>query len=168
MGCRLRKLKQKLGRIFKYYGNAIRGNNDDLEKLGEQFGQSASAYPPMKNQTTSLAQRLLISGANIIRLLLNERFINTTPVPKVVMEAIIPIFKECSIWCHSRIKVLKRLGITDFGKNTIEALQMADYSRIRKAELAARLATKEARIKRRRKSLAEEEVYDLYYCPGVV
>ncbi|KAG8268253.1 hypothetical protein J6590_032110 [Homalodisca vitripennis] len=51
------------------------------------------------------------------------------------------------------------------GKYTLEALKTADVSRIRKAEIAAQLATKESRIKRRRLRLGEEEVDDPHYCP---
>ncbi|KAG8244038.1 hypothetical protein J6590_031039 [Homalodisca vitripennis] len=56
---------------------------------------------------------------------------------------------------------------TDLGKNTLEALKIADASRVRKAELAAQLATKEARIKIRRQRLAEEKVDDPDYSPDV-
>ncbi|KAG8260197.1 hypothetical protein J6590_102170 [Homalodisca vitripennis] len=52
------------------------------------------------------------------------------------------------------------------GKYTLEALKTADVSRIRKAEIAAQLATKESRIKRRRLRLGEEEVDDPHYGPG--
>lgn len=51
-------------------------------------------------------------------------------------------------------------------KHTLEALKTADVSRIRKAESAAQLATKESRIKRRRLRLGEEEFDDPDYCPG--
>lgn len=53
--------------------------------------------------------------------------------------------------------MLKQLGITNIGSHTLEALN---------PELAAQLATKEARVKRKRKRLAEEEDNDPDYSPG--
>lgn len=61
--------------------------------------------------------------------------------------------------------MLKQLGITNIGSHTLEALKLADESRVRKAELAVQLATKEARVKRRRKRLGEEEDNDPDYSP---
>ncbi|KAG8245502.1 hypothetical protein J6590_104887 [Homalodisca vitripennis] len=89
-------------------------------------------------------------------------FVGRNTLELGVYDAIVT-FNEGNI---GRIKVLEKLGITDLGKNTLEALKIAYASRVRKAELAAQLATKEARIKRRRQRLAEEEVDDSDYSPG--
>lgn len=63
-----------------------------------------------------------------------------------------------------RLKVLKELGISDCGINTIEALKKADDIRLRKADRAAQEATKDVRIARRRKRLELDEVDDSEYC----
>ncbi|KAG8293216.1 hypothetical protein J6590_023375 [Homalodisca vitripennis] len=65
-----------------------------------------------------------------------------------------------------RIKVLKELGIKDCGKYTVSTLKSLDEVRMRKADLKAESMTKEARIKKRRQLLGEEEEMDGSYCPG--
>lgn len=65
-----------------------------------------------------------------------------------------------------RIKLLKELGFTDYGVNTINALKSADEERVRKADRAAMDATKEARVARRRKRIVEDEGGEDFYSPG--
>lgn len=65
-----------------------------------------------------------------------------------------------------RLRVLKCLGLEDVGEHTVAALKYADHIRITKADRAALEMTKEARIKRRRKRLADDELVDNDYCPG--
>ncbi|KAG8266637.1 hypothetical protein J6590_108192 [Homalodisca vitripennis] len=66
----------------------------------------------------------------------------------------------------SRIKVLEQLGIKDIGSNTICLLQQLDTERINRAEIAVRNATKEARLKKRRINLEQDEVEEEDYIPG--
>lgn len=62
--------------------------------------------------------------------------------------------------------MLEEIGVQELGRNTITALQKFDADRIRKADRAAELMTKEARVQRRRQLLKEEEDNDNDYCPG--
>lgn len=55
--------------------------------------------------------------------------------------------------CVSRLKVLRKCGVKDIGKNTVTAMKSADDLRVKKAEIAIKQLTKEARIERRRKRL---------------
>lgn len=240
MGTRLRNLKKKLGgtllsdgktikgagrltdtvidKFQQYYGNAIRGNVNDLEKMRAAVW---AIYCHSKS-TDAEPCHILCPPAPDTWCKYNKAIAEKTvykhiPVPGAVMEAVRPIFKDLVnrsllrrclhgktqnvnesfnniVWSRvpknvfvgrktlelgvydavitwndgniGRIEVMKQLGITDIGNNTVEALKSADESRIRKAELAAQLATKEARVKRRRKLLREEEVDNPDYCPG--
>ncbi|KAG8322813.1 hypothetical protein J6590_015803 [Homalodisca vitripennis] len=72
-------------------------------------------------------------------------------------------FKEGNI---GRIKVLKELVVKDCGRYTISALKNLDEIRMRKADVKAESMTKEARIKKRRQLLGEEEEMGDSYCPG--
>lgn len=53
----------------------------------------------------------------------------------------------------SRLKVLRKCGVKDIGKNTVTAMKSADDLRVKKAEIAIKQLTKEARIERTRKRL---------------
>lgn len=66
----------------------------------------------------------------------------------------------------SRIKVLQHLGINDIGSNTILLLQQLDTDRIKRAELSENNATKEARVKKRRRNLGLDEEVEEDYLPG--
>lgn len=69
--------------------------------------------------------------------------------------------------CASRLHVLKKLGVKDMGKNTVAAMKAADDLRVKKAEIAVKLLTKEARIERRRKKLKlVDKESEKYYKPG--
>ncbi|KAG8275986.1 hypothetical protein J6590_107695 [Homalodisca vitripennis] len=65
-----------------------------------------------------------------------------------------------------RLHTLQQLGVRDLGKFTVRALHSLDLERLRKAEKAAEDMTKDARVKKRRQMLAEEEDLNEDYCPG--
>lgn len=56
-----------------------------------------------------------------------------------------------------RIKVLEELGVKDLGQYTIAALKTFDDTRMKQADRAAEDMTKEARIKKKRQNLVQEE-----------
>lgn len=58
----------------------------------------------------------------------------------------------------SRLKVLKECGVEDTGLNTETAMVAADNLRVKKAEIAVKLLTKEARTARRRTKLKLDSV----------
>lgn len=69
--------------------------------------------------------------------------------------------------CISRLNVLKKCGVRDVGKNTVGAMKAADELRIKKAEIAVKQLTKEARTERRRKRLKlDSKDNDKHYQPG--
>ena len=63
-----------------------------------------------------------------------------------------------------RLKVLEEVGIEDVGINCVEALQRLDAERISRAEFALKSETREARKKRKRGNLVQDE--DNQYEPG--
>lgn len=65
-----------------------------------------------------------------------------------------------------RLRTLQQLGVRDLGKFTVRALLRLDLERLRKAEKAAEDMSKDARVKKRRQMLAEEEGLNEDYCPG--
>lgn len=91
-----------------------------------------------------------------------NNFIGKKTLVLGVYDAVIS-FNEGNI---GRLRVLEELGIEDLGKHTIAALHLFDATRIKQADRAAEEMTKEARIRKRRKNLTEEEKNEDAYCPG--
>lgn len=240
MGCRLRNLKKKLGgsklsdgkpikgagrltdvvidKLQGYYGKAIRENVqsvDDMRKaVWAIYHHSISTDEEPKH---FLCPPPPETWCKFRKAEAENKIYKHRPIPKAVMEAIRPIFKDLShptllrrclhgktqnvnesfnnvVWSRvpknvfvgrktlelgvydsvitfnngnmGRIEVLKKLGIADIGVNTQEALKNADMARLRKAERAAMEATKEARVRRRRRKLSLEEGDDPDYSSG--
>lgn len=241
MGTRLRKLKQKFGskpladdkpikgagrltdkiidKFQSFYGNAIRGNVNNLDSMRRAawaifFHYSSSDEHPYHHLCPDPPETWCKYRKAIHE---NKDFKHKNTVPIAVMEVVKPTFqalvdsnllKKCLhgktqnvnesfnnvVWSRvpknvfvgrktleigvfdailtfndgnvGRLHVLKELGVSDCGKNTVEALKKADDIRLRKAHRAAQEATKEGRIARRRKRLESEEVDESQYCPG--
>lgn len=241
MGTRLRKLKKSLGgkplsdgksikgpgrltdkvidKFQSYYGNAIRANVNDLDKMKRAVWSTFFHYI----STDEVPSHQLCPPAPETWCKYNKAmyekkiFKHKSSVPLAVMEAVKPTFqalaqpsllKKCLhgktqnvneffnniVWSRipknvfvgrktleigvfdailtfndgnlGRLQVLKGLGISDCGINTVEALKKADDIRLHKAHRAAQEATKEARIARRRKRLELDEIDDTQYFPG--
>ncbi|XP_054279210.1 uncharacterized protein LOC128997596 [Macrosteles quadrilineatus] len=238
MGTRLRNLKKTMGgkeladgkslkgrgrltdkvidELQSYYGNAIRGNTDSLDKMYKAVW--ATFYHRLSTDENPCHSYCPPPPDTWCKYRKNpEGYEHKNPIPEPVMQAIKSIYVDLSnknllkkclhgrtqnvnesfnnvVWCRvpknnfvgkqtlqlgvqdavisfndgnvGRLRVLEEIGVQNLGKNTISVLQKFDADRIRKADRAAELMTKEARIKRRRQLLEEEEGHGDDYCPG--
>lgn len=205
--------------LLTYYGNAIRANATDLEKMKSAvwaiFFHSISTDEKPTHQLCPPPPETWCKFRKAEAE--NKPFQHKNSIPVAVMEAIKPVFrplanpdllKRCLhgktqnvnesfnnvLWTRvpknvfvgrktleigaydalitfsdgniGRLEVLKQLGFTDYGVNTLKALKQAGQERLRKAELSTKEMTKEARIKKRRKRLETEEDRNSHYNPG--
>lgn len=124
----------------------------------------ALAHPDMlKSCLHGKTQNVNESFNNVVwTRVLKKVFVGRKTLEVGVFDALVT-FNDGNI---GRLEVLKELGFTDYGINTLEALKKADQERLRKSEISAKEMTKEARINKRRRRLEDEDGGVSHYSPG--